>query len=232
MNEKKVSFANMICESAIKNEIFLKEGENACKSFKLIIDIWDYCFEVEVECMKSHYTLLWSTLLHVVQPRLYGMIIALLLGDIPACYIFMRLILEGVIDSVIATTRFPDLQFPQNMNKLKELEREKRLSFAEKCKLLLPAWANSVINDCIKLWNYLSNYWVHAPGIIKVILKKFKEYAESTKEKIAIPPMWGLALPYTYDKEDIKELEELAKHLEKLYKIIRKLLDPYKAKTN
>ena len=82
----------------------------------------------------------------------------------------------------------------------------------------------------IKLWDYLSEYWAHAPSIIKVISKKFEEYTKSKekREKIATPPMWGLALPYSYDKEDIKDLKKLAKQLKKLDKIIRKLLDPYK----
>lgn len=221
-----VPFAEIICEDAKRNEQFARSFPVASETLKLFVDIWNYTFDVEVECLRSkQFRAVPLTLLHVVQPQIYGMIYNFLLGNLPACYMSMRVVLEAVVDAVVVSTRFYDLPFPDNLRHLRRLERETRLTFADKCKLLLPASAQSVVKNINELWSYLSEYWTHAKGIVKKLDDKVKEAIQ--KGRTVAPPMWALALPYTYDKSDIDDLREFVNKLRKLNKVVETLLEQF-----
>ncbi len=79
-------------------------------------------------------------LFFVINPKISSMICAMLLGDVPTCYMCMRAILEGAVDAVIiGVGRFLEEKFPKDLERLKRLERKKNISFSEKCDLLLPS---------------------------------------------------------------------------------------------
>jgi len=216
----------MICEDAKKNEQFARSCPVASETLKLLVDMWNYTFDVEVECLRSkQFRAVPLTLLHIVQPQIYGMIYNFLLGNLPACYMSMRVILEAVVDAVIVSTRFYDSPFPDNLRHLRRLERETRLAFADKCRLLIPASAQSVAKDINELWSYLSEYWVHPKGIVKKLDDKVKKAIK--KGQTSAPPMWALALPYPYDESDIDDLKELVKKLRKLNNVVEALLEPF-----
>jgi hypothetical protein len=223
-------FHKMLCEDAKTNEFLLKQDKQIGESYNLVIELWNFCFEVEIECSRKNLSSLSAMLLFVVEQRLCSMMNALLLGDIPACYMFMRVILEGVVDGVVASIRVPDLPFPKNFEWLKEIEDEKHFSFNDKCKLLLPSWvSNETKEKCYKLWKELSEYWVHANGTIKKLQKR---YEEETKN-LEVPPMWALALPCTYnvpgtnevDEDSRADLKELAYNLKELSLIVKEILN-------
>ena len=218
--------AKIICEEAKRNEQFARSSPVASETLKLLVDVWNYTFDVEVECLRSkQFGAVPLTLLHVVQPQIYGMIYNFLLGNLPACYMSMRVVLEAVVDAVIVSTRFYDRSFPDNLRHLRKIERETRLGFADKCRLLIPASAQGAVRDINDLWSYLSEYWAHAKGIVRKLDDKLKEAMQ--KGQTATPPMWALALPYTYDKSDIDDLKEFVNNLRKLNKVVETLLEPF-----
>lgn len=225
MNET-FRLSGMICEDAKRNEQFARSHPVASETLKLFVDLWNYTFDVEVECLRSkQIKTVPLTLLHVVQPQIYGMIYNFLLGNLPACYVSMRIVLEAVVDAVIASVRFYDLPFPYNLEHLRKLERETRLTFADKCRLLVPASAQNVVRNVIELWNYLSEYWAHAKGILRKLDNKLTEAAQ--KGEAAAPPMWSLALPYPYDETDIDDLKEFVNRLHRLNEVVETLLEPF-----
>lgn len=229
---KPSELAGIICEDAKRNEQFARSSPVASETLKLLVDVWNYTFDVEVECLRSkQFEAVPLTLLHVVQPQIYGMIYNFLLGNLPACYMSMRVVLEAVVDAVIVSTRFYDLSFPDNLRHLRKIERETRLGFADKCRLLIPASAQGAVRDINDLWSYLSEYWAHAKGIVRKLDDKLREAMQ--KGQTATPPMWALALPYTYDKSDIDDLKEFVNNLRKLNKVVETLLEPFaKAKSS
>ena len=228
---KPFELAGIICEDAKRNEQFARSSPIASETLKLLVDVWNYTFDVEVECLRSkQFGAVPLTLLHVVQPQIYGMIYNFLLGNLPACYMSMRVVLEAVVDAVIVSTRFYDLSFPDNLRHLRKIERETRVGFADKCRLLIPASAQGAVRDINDLCSYLSEYWAHAKGIVRKLDDKLREAMQ--KGQTATPPMWALALPYTYDKSDIDDLKEFVNNLRKLNKVVETLLEPFtKAKS-
>ncbi|MHA1632101.1 MAG: hypothetical protein ACTSXC_04740 [Candidatus Freyarchaeota archaeon] len=225
-------FAEIICKDAKRNEQFARSCPVASDTLKLFVDIWDYTFDIWAECLRSKQFggAVPLTLLHIVQPQIYGMIYNFLLGNLPACYMSMRVVLEAVVDAVIVSTRFYDSPFPDNLRHLRRLERETRMTFADKCRLLIPASAQSVVKNINELWSYLSEYWAHAKGIIRKLNDKIREAVQ--KGQTVTPPMWSLALPYPYDETDIDDLREFANRLRKLNEVVETLLEPFtKAKT-
>jgi len=223
---KSFELSKMICEEAKRNEQFARSNPVASEILRLLVDMWNYTFDVEVESLRSkRFRAVSLTLLHIVQPQIYGMIYNFLLGNLPACYMSMRVVLEAVVDSVIVSTRFYDSPFPDNLRHLRKLERETRLVFMDKCRLLIPVSARSVVKDINELWSYLSEHWVHSKGIVKKLDDKIKEALQ--KGQTTIPPMWALALPYPYDESDIDDLKELANKLRKLNKVIETLLEQF-----
>jgi len=85
--------------------------------------------------------------------------------------------------------------------------------------------AQSVAKDINELWSYLSEYWVHPKGIVKKLDDKVKKAIK--KGQPSAPPMWALALPYSYDESDIDDLKELVKKLCKLNNVVEALLEPF-----
>jgi len=225
LSESSVPLARMICEDAERNEQFARSYPVATEALKLFVDLWNYTFDIEIDCLRSkQFSAVSLTLLHVVQPQIYGMIYNFLLGNLPACYMSMRVVLEAVVDAVIVSTRFYDFPFPDNLRHLGRVERHTRLTFADKCKLLVPASGQRVVADIIELWRYLSKYWTHAKGIMRKIDDKLTEAIEKGQ---AVTPMWALALPYTYDESDIGDLKEFMNRLRKLTGVIETLLEPF-----
>lgn len=227
MNEAAVSFAKIMCEEAKGNEEFARNHPQASEALKLSVNLWNYAFDVETRI--KHLMTIPLTLLHVIQPQIYGLIYNFLLGNLPACYMSMRIILEGTLDAVVAHARFYDHPFPEDLNRLRLFEQKKSLSFVDKCELFLPAQIEKeTIEEIKELWHYLSKYWVHAKGIVRKI-------SEQTIQKNTgkAPPMWALALPYTYDEDDVDDINEYVTKLCKLKKVVEELLEPFsKAESN
>lgn len=223
---KSSKLSKMICEEVKRNEQFARNNPVASEALKISLDLWNYTLKIGFEGLRSkQYGAVPLTIINVIHPQIYGMICNFLLGNLPACYMSMRVILEAIVDAVVVSTRFYDLEFPDSLVHLRKLERKKGLTFSDTCKFLIPASAQSVVKNINELWSYLSEYWVHAKGIMKKIDDKIKE---ATQEgQTFTPPMWALAIPYPYDESEIDDLREFVDKLQKLNEIVKTLLESH-----
>lgn len=230
-DESKPTFSKLVCQTTRENEKFLLENDDAKRAYDLIFKLWNYCFEVQYKCMTEGPYSIWPMMLHVIGSKIYSMINAILLGDIPTVYMCMRVILEGAVDTaIIGVGRFLEEPFPKDLERLKKLERKKNISFNEKCELLLPSWVDdSTRENCKELWKKLSKYWLHSHGIIKTLQEMFESEFKRTG-RAAPPPMWAMAIPYTYQDQDIRDLKKLADNLQELLHIIKVLFRPFEPK--
>jgi hypothetical protein len=201
-------YVKAMCEEAKNNEQFAGNHPQAAEALRLSFDLWNYTFDAETSIGPP--MTIPIMLVHVVQPQIHSMIYSYFLGNIPACYMSMRIILEGIVDVVIAHARFCDHQFPEDLKHLRVLEQRKNLSFADKCELLLPAQVNEeTIKEMEEFWRYLSEYWAHAKGIVRKVVEK------------TMPTY----LPYAYDEDDADKINEYVTKLRELRKVVEELLE-------
>jgi len=233
MDEEELVHSKLICACVKENEKFLLQNEVGKRAFDLAFELLEYCqslvlFSKAIDIRSSA----WSMLFFVINPKICSMICALLLGDIPTCYMCMRAILEGAVDAVIiGVGRFLEEEFPKDLERLKELEKKKNISFSEKCDLLLPSWVDKKTKDkCKKLWKDLSGYWLHSSGTLEMIRKRFEEAAKDDRKGL---PSWTFGPPHRYFEwypEDKKDLGKLASNLQELLSVLKVLFKPFEPK--
>lgn len=191
-----------------------------------LIDLADDINGVPLRCRpyNSTLSLMSATIAH---PELLSMTFNLLLGNLPACYVSMRAILEAIVDSTIASSRFSDYPYPQDLEQVRKLERNKNLKFKDKCDLFLHAWIKSETrNNVKKLYDYLSQYWVHPKGIAR----KLREITDNRAKRFGnryLGPSWILIIPYSYRRRDIDDLREFSQKITILRDSVRALLRPF-----
>jgi len=201
----------VIGDTAVKNAKFIET--KFPKLSLLLTDIKDELIqEAIVDCGDT----LYSMLSDVAYPQLLGLVTDLLFGNLPGGYVSMRGMLEAVVDSVVASIRFSDYPFPDDLEMLRQLELKHNINFRKKCALLLPKETNKQMRDNIyKLYDYLSKSWVHTKGLAKLLT-----------EKRGSLPGWTMILPYLYDDDDMTKLHEFVQKLRELGEYIHELLQP------
>jgi len=212
-----------------ENEQFVIRNPKAAEAHDLMIDLWMIASEVEGAYeLQKHDTTVSRTLLHAVLPQVHSMLYNFLLGNLPACYISMRVVLEAIVDAIIADTKFHDLPFPNNLELLKQHER-KGLKFTRKCELL-PAWAQNAVKEIDGLWRYLSNYWVHPKGTIRIIGDRKQRWRIVKRGPFPLYELnssWWCYAPSKYHKRDLNDIQELVNWLHKLKEVVKILLVPF-----
>jgi len=220
------SFGKEIYDIWVKNASFIERNKRIEEAVKeavdLINDIIDHVYELlkslkdEVLKGQSAFSIM---MIHVAMPLSYGIFYNMMIGNLPACYFQMRVILEGLVKSLIADVRFPEYPFFEP--KLDSLERvlsEARLSFPKMCRLLMPmAIKKEDMNLIVNLWKDLSEKWVHAKGVVKKIVDKIVKETGS--------PPWSIIIPVLYDENDISDLQEFVHYIKELRKVIRVLMN-------
>jgi|GEM_PF-1122594 len=222
-------FCQEVCKDIHLNWNFIKINPKAQvaldEQIKLINDVIDYTHEILRtlgEVSKRAYFAFQIIMTHVVMPLSYGILCNLLIGNLPACYGQMRIILEGLVKALIADTRFPDYGFfKEKLDKLEALMREAKFSFQKLCNNLMP---RSIVEDdidvIINLWRDLSSQWVHAKGISNKIVDKLIKHEA--------PPPWSIIVPIAYDERDIPDLTEFADYIRRLRVVINILMRAWK----
>lgn len=214
-----------------KNARFIEK--RAPKLHGALIDLADDINGVPLRCCpynsesRHDYTLS-SMSFEIAHPELISLTFNLLMGNLPTCYMSMRVILEAIVDSTIASLRFQDYPYPKNLEQLRVLETRKNLRvFNDKCDLLLPAEISEGTRKKIKdLYAYLSEYWVHPKGTVKKLKQISDDHVKRFGRDI-IGPSWILAIPYHYGTWDIDTLREFSQKLTELRDNVRALLQPF-----
>lgn len=201
--------AKYLSEGAVANAKFIEK--NFPEVLFLLADFRDELSQDKIE--KGSNETMFTMVLEIGSFQFFSLVDDLLSANIPGGYASMRSILEGVVDSVVACTRFSDYPFPKNLKMLRQHERKKGVNMYKKCSSMLPEEISRQTRDKIcELYGYLSEFWVHPKGLAK----KVKEGAE-------IPGWWSLP-PVTYDDWDEKGLSEFFGKLRELRECIHELL--------
>jgi len=152
---------------------------------------------------------------HVLVPFSYAIYLDLLAGNVPACFMELRFMLESLAKCYMADLRYPEVQFFQM--RLELLERE-RLSISRVMEKL--GEELGVANGFVALWGKLSQDWVHMKGFTD----KLVGYVS---EKSDMPP-WALVIPMNYTEKDLDILEELRDRISQFRNLLRTSMEKYR----
>lgn len=153
--------------------------------------------------------------LHVFMSASYGLLTNVLLGNLPVCFMELRLMLESLVKCHYADLRYPSEEFFQTKLKLldEELNREK---------MSLSKLMKDFDQTAVTLWGKLSGGWVHSSGLIDRIVD-----AVMNRQ---MTPGYAMVVPIPYDEAEIEDLNELRDCISTFRAIARKVFDEWKAR--
>lgn len=144
-------------------------------------------------------------LYHVLMPIGGAIYINTLIGNLPACFMELRLALESLVKCYFADQRYPESEFFRD--RLHLFEKKVRGQNTSISSLMNELDKHlGLKKDSITLWGKLSESWVHARGVMDGIV-------DHVIEKSDAPP-WGLVIPANYTSNDLSSLNELRKRLD------------------
>lgn len=154
--------------------------------------------------------------IHMLMPLSYAIYVDLLAGNIPVCFMELRLMLESLVKCYLADLKYPDSTFFQE--KLELLKKEKKSNDKTKRKgdsdFMKEFDKELGFNKCaIKLWGKLSEDWVHTKGFMDKVVYQ-------VAEKSNVPP-WGLVIPCNFVKADLEDIEELHKRISQFRNLLK-----------
>jgi len=156
---------------------------------------------------------------HVFTPFSYAIYLDLLAGNVPACFIGLRLMLESLVKCYLADSRHPEETFFQTRLVLLEQEmKQAKLSISRAMEEL--GEKLGVANGFVALWGKLSQDWVHTKGFTE----KLVGYVS---EKSNMPP-WALVIPMNYTENDLSILEELRDQISQFRSLLRTSIEKYR----
>jgi len=144
---------------------------------------------------------------HILMPFSYGIYLDLIAGNIPACFMELRLMLESLAKCYLADLRYPDESFFQTKF---ELLQDENLSTAKLLRELGTELGSE--DDFVALWGKLSQDWIHTKGIMDRV-------TDQIIEKSDIPP-WALAIPMNYTASDLDAIDELRKRISQFRRLL------------
>ncbi|MGC9015035.1 MAG: hypothetical protein ACP5KW_11725, partial [Thermoproteota archaeon] len=222
MNDEEKDFADYAKEVIRENEKFLKEKarESFGEVIGLVNDAIDYVVFVTKRKDTKEYTTLSMVpfIYHILMPFSYGISIDLLVGNLPACFYELRVMLESLAKCYVADLHpNEDLFFEEKLLSLDAVLKNEEISISK----LLKDFGKMVdLNDKpLKIWGKISEEWLHSRIIEKVVDKII--------EKSEVPP-YGLAIPMNYTEGDLEDIEELGKTTSEFREILRVAMNKYK----
>ena len=147
---------------------------------------------------------------HVLMPFSSSIYFNFLAGNIPACFMELRFMLESLAKCYLADSKYPEEESFQR--KLERLEQEMKGRMAEMMKELDEKLG--VTNGFVVLWGKLSQDWVHMKA--KGFIDKLVSYVA---EKSDMPP-WALVIPNEYTENDLNILEELRNRVSQFRRLL------------
>jgi len=213
------SYLDFIIDVMKKNEAFLRQ--NAKETYYEVVELINDAIDNVMLAVKkrkedySKYSMI-SFLHHILMPFSYAIYVDMLVGNIPACFMELRLILESLVKCYLADLQYQDRSFFQE--KLKLLEEERK-STSE----LMIRLGKKLGLNFVALWGKLSQYWVHTKGIMDRVVAQ-------VIEKSDVPP-WGLVLPMHYSEGDLDTINELCNHISKFRSLLKITMEKYQQET-
>jgi hypothetical protein len=221
---KEEGFSSLIEEVARENEKFLKEKakESFGEVIELINDAIDYAiFIAKGKEIKEEYTNrpILFFVFNVLMPFSYGIFVDLLVGNLPACFYELRVMLESIAKCYVAELHpDKDLFFEIKLLSLEKVLKKEEVSTSK----LLKDFGKMIEleDEPLKLWGKTSQDWIHTTGIAKKIVEQVVEKSEL--------PSYALVLPMSYSEADLDIIEELGRQVSNFRKILKTTMDKYK----
>ena len=216
------------CKTIKENEKFLRS--NAEETYGEVIDLINDAidlvgFAVDRENSKEDYVKrsMIFFLYHILMPLSYAIYTDLLIGNLPACFMELRLMLESLVKCYCADLKYPEHVFFQE--KLELLENKLRKNSISTSKLMKDLGKRiGLKNDFVTLWGKLSEYWMHTKGIIDKIVSQIGEKSGA--------PSWALVIPINYAEDDLDTIKELGKRISQFRKLLKVTIENYKQETS
>jgi hypothetical protein len=149
---------------------------------------------------------------HVLWPFSCAIHTDVLTGNLPACFMELRLMLESLAKCYLADSKYPAQAFFQE--RLRLLEEEKRSI----SKLMEDFGERLGLDFAAPLWHKLSRDWVHTKGV----MDKFVSQMEKSNV-----PRWALAIPVNYTENDLDTLDELRKRISQFKELLAATAEKY-----
>jgi len=153
------------------------------------------------------------SILHVVWPLSSGMLLDLLVGNLPACFMQLRLLVEAAAKALIV-----DYSEKFQTDAFASVETfEKRLRNVSTAKVfeneLAPIVGERAAGDAKSLWSKLSEEWVHFRGFFARIEKALEKFGDLQSYRYVLPADLG--------EEDAEDLKELAERVARARQLLR-----------
>ena len=221
------------CKTMKENEKFLRS--NTEETYREVIDLINEAidlvgFAVEREKGKEDYVKrsVIFFLYHILMPLSYAIYTDLLIGNLPACFMELRLMLESLIKCYLADLKYPEQSFFQRKLELLEKEtKDKKGGKVPKREHDFIKEFDEIINSdvrSVKLWGKLSKDWVHTKGIVDRIVSQIGEKSGT--------PSWALVIPMNYAEDDLDTIKELGKRIPQFRKLLKDTIENYKQETS
>jgi len=204
-----------------ENEEFLRRNarETYGEIIDLINDAIDYLrLETKKKESKEDYVRnpMSFFLYHVLMPQSYAILTDLLVGNLPACFMELRLMLETMAKCYFASLHPNKTLFFETKLELLEKELNERKISTSK---LLKNFGNEIglRDEPIALWSKLSEDWVHTKGFVRRVVNEIVEKSEI--------PSWALVIPMNYTDVDLDVIDELGKRVSQFRKLLKVTID-------
>jgi hypothetical protein len=187
-----------------ENEEFLHE--NAKEAYNEVVELVNDAIDLAKQGVKekSNYAKFSMDffIYHILMPYSYAIYVDLLAGNLPVCFMQLRLMLESLAKCCLADSRYADQPFFQQRIELLE---KKRLSTSKLMEDL--GKELRVGNDFKSLWHQLSQDWVHTRGIADGVVNYVVQNSD-------VPP-WALLIPMSYRASDLGTINKLQEQIVK-----------------
>lgn len=202
-----------------ENEAFCQSNQTAREACTEIVELMnDAVDHVQWEAKLSGWDRLFpkfamlNYLFSVLMPIPYAINLDFLTGNLPACFMQLRTLLEQLAKCCLSDLRYQDLAFFQD--KMMKLEAEKVGSTRT---------IESVEPKAVSLWSRLSNDWIHMKylnRIVNVVLER------------GDVPGYGLVIPIAYSETELPEIQELGKSIADYRAMLAKTIEKWKVQVD
>lgn len=153
--------------------------------------------------------------LNMLMPFSYALYVDSRSGNVPVCFMQLRLLLEALAKCYLADFTFGDESFFYTRL---ELLRDRKPNIS---RLMEEVGKKLGVGDSfVTLWRQLSEEWVHTKGIADKILDHLE-----TQQGV---PVWSLVIPMNYDKSDLSVLEELRTRVSQFRQLLNIAIAKYR----
>lgn len=153
---------------------------------------------------------------HILTPVAGAIVSNLFMGNIPACFMELRLALESLVKSHMADKEFPNLDFFQErLHCLEDKCFQEELSISKLMKSMDAEFDTG--SNFISLWGRLSGGWLHARGVMDAIVNNVIRTSE-------VPP-WALVIPVNLSRGDLEDIGQLRDRASEFRALMSEVMD-------